>query len=342
MALISVIVPCYNVERYIDRCMHSLVKQTIGISNLEIILVNDASTDGTLNKLQCWEEKYPENIMVVTYEKNIRQGGARNIGMQYATSEYIGFVDADDYVALDMYEVLYSKGKNKPFDMIFGMMHKVFLNEEEVAYEKESKVQWVKEYQFDYNGKWYEAKKDNMPVTGSVCTGIYLRNIIVDNNIWFPENIAYEDNYWINIVRLYVKNMCEIGKLVYYYCINENSTVQKRNELYHLDRLDIEIMIVEKYKEIGAFDYYREYLKNNFIRRFYLNSLHMIFTRFDYVPDVFNFMKEKVLEYFPDYNINNGNDDTMSVALIGLLGVDRELTLNDLENVKRNYLNLME
>lgn len=72
MALISVIIPCYNVEEYIDRCMESLANQTIKIENLEIILVNDASTDGTLDKLYEWEQRFPENIVVVTYEKNIR------------------------------------------------------------------------------------------------------------------------------------------------------------------------------------------------------------------------------------------------------------------------------
>ncbi len=65
--MISVIVPCYNVENYIDRCMNSLISQTIGLDDLEIILVNDASTDGTLSLLQEWEKEYPDNIMVITY-----------------------------------------------------------------------------------------------------------------------------------------------------------------------------------------------------------------------------------------------------------------------------------
>lgn len=104
--MISVIVPCYNVEKYIDRCLDSLVSQTVGQDKLEIILVNDASTDNTLSLLEKWESRYPDNIMVVTYDTNIRQGGARNVGLSYAQGEYIGFVDSDDWIEPRMYELL--------------------------------------------------------------------------------------------------------------------------------------------------------------------------------------------------------------------------------------------
>ena len=115
---ISVIIPCFNVEAYIDRCLESVMNQTIGLERLEVILVNDASTDSTLEKLYQWERRFPENIMVVTYEQNIRQGGARNIALQYATGEYIGFVDADDWIAEDMYRELYEKISTGKYDVV--------------------------------------------------------------------------------------------------------------------------------------------------------------------------------------------------------------------------------
>lgn len=77
MAEISVIIPCYNVEKYIDRCLESITAQTIGLDMLEIILINDGSTDNTLDKLYRWERLFPENIMVITYEENLRQGEQR-------------------------------------------------------------------------------------------------------------------------------------------------------------------------------------------------------------------------------------------------------------------------
>jgi len=97
-----------------------LVNQTIGIEHLQIILVNDASTDMTYEHMLKWEKKYPDSIMVVTYEENLRQGGARNVGMQYASAGYIGFVDSDDWVELDMYELLYDIISKEDYDVVRG------------------------------------------------------------------------------------------------------------------------------------------------------------------------------------------------------------------------------
>ena len=71
MKKVSIIIPCYNAERYIDRCVLSLVNQTIGIDNLELIFVNDASTDHTYEKLCEWEVKYSESIMVINCDENV-------------------------------------------------------------------------------------------------------------------------------------------------------------------------------------------------------------------------------------------------------------------------------
>ena len=99
MKKVSVIVPCYNAAEYLDRCMEHLLKQTIGTENMEIILIDDASTDdgATLGLLTAYEEKYPDTILVIALEENMRQGGARNIGISYAGGEYLVFCDADDW-----------------------------------------------------------------------------------------------------------------------------------------------------------------------------------------------------------------------------------------------------
>ena len=102
MKKISVIIPCFNATKYLPKCFMSLVQQTIGIDQIELIFVDDASTDedATWNMLQEFERAYPESIKILKLEENMRQGGARNVALQYATGEYIAFVDADDFVAL--------------------------------------------------------------------------------------------------------------------------------------------------------------------------------------------------------------------------------------------------
>ena len=99
MKLVSVVVPCYNAFMYLEKCIEHLLIQTIGLENIEIILVDDASTDGgaTLGIIMQYEQKYPENIIAVSLEENVRQGGARNVGVSYANGQYLIFCDADDW-----------------------------------------------------------------------------------------------------------------------------------------------------------------------------------------------------------------------------------------------------
>ena len=107
MPMISVIIPCFNVEQYVRRCVDSVLAQTIGQDNMEVILVDDCSTDHTPEILREYEADYP-CVKTVFYEKNLRQGGARNRGMEVAQGKYLGFVDSDDWIASEMYEKLLS------------------------------------------------------------------------------------------------------------------------------------------------------------------------------------------------------------------------------------------
>ena len=101
---LSVIVPVYNMakEGILDYCINSLVRQTL--ENMEIIAVDDASTDDSLKILRKFEEKYPGRVKVVASPENRRQGGARNLGLREAQGRYIGFMDADDWVVEDLYD----------------------------------------------------------------------------------------------------------------------------------------------------------------------------------------------------------------------------------------------
>lgn len=167
--IISAIIPCYNVEKYIDRCLSSVVRQSIGMEHMQIILVNDASTDNTLEKLLLWETRYSDNILVITYEQNLRQGGARNMGLNYATGDYIGFVDSDDWIEPDMYEVLVKEMFEGGYDVV--------------------NCQLIRD-------KGNDEKSNFQPEWGGIVTGLYDRELIYGHNIVFPENVSYEDNYW--------------------------------------------------------------------------------------------------------------------------------------------------
>jgi len=111
---VSIIVPVYNVEKYLEKCLESIINQTL--KNLEIICVNDGSTDNSLQILEDYAKK-DQRIKIIN-KKNRGSGAAKNTGMKNASGEYIGFVDSDDWVDLAMFEKLYNRAKSQKSDMV--------------------------------------------------------------------------------------------------------------------------------------------------------------------------------------------------------------------------------
>lgn len=120
MKKVSVIVPCHNAAKWLPQCFLSLVQQSIGIDGLELIFVDDASDDegATWALLEEFERVYPESIMIIHLEENLRQGGARNVALGYATGEYLAFVDADDFVEKDFLEKVYRRAVESDADIV--------------------------------------------------------------------------------------------------------------------------------------------------------------------------------------------------------------------------------
>ena len=115
MPAVSVIVPVYNTEKYLEECIRSLTEQTL--SSLELIFVDDGSTDASPKILERYRARDPEHIRVIT-QKNAGQGKARNVGLAAATGEYVGFVDSDDYVDRRMYAAMYTRAGSEELDLV--------------------------------------------------------------------------------------------------------------------------------------------------------------------------------------------------------------------------------
>ena len=97
----SLVVPCHNVERYLDDFFHSLFSQTVDPDCLEIIMVDDGSTDGTARRIADWQSRFPERIRYI-FQHNQRQAAARNTGLAYATGEWVSFPDPDDFFSIGL------------------------------------------------------------------------------------------------------------------------------------------------------------------------------------------------------------------------------------------------
>lgn len=345
MKEISVIIPCYNAQHTIDRCMKSIEAQTIGWERLEVILVNDASTDGTLDKLREWERKYPGSVSVLTYDENIRQGGARNVGIRHASSAYIAFVDADDWVEPDMFQVLYEKMQDKQCDIVRGkfLRHRADGSFDERLTDQVGQDQ---EYHFRKIGGYYFSEYEsvgNIGEFGLVIPAIYRRDLIVRHACFFPEKLAYEDNYWASVLSLYAGSCYIVDRICYHYMTNVESTVMKKDVAHHLDRLTIEEKKLEYYQSMGLLRYpeFYEKIQSEFVLLYFLNTLFVLADRCGGVSaELLNHMILTVKEKFPDWEhgrFMNGMNESQRY-LLGLLKTDREYTQQQTDEHIGRYL----
>lgn len=185
MPKVSVIIPVYNVEKYLDKCVFSAINQTL--QDIEIILVDDESPDGC--PLLCDEYAKQDSRIKVVHKKNGGLGFARNSGLEVATGEYVTFLDSDDFVDLHTYEHLYNIAKAENLDAVYYKF-KRFVNEDDVKetevyneitkYENEN----VKELMLDIIASEPTAKVDHK-IHCSSCTAMYRFEIIKKNNVRF-------------------------------------------------------------------------------------------------------------------------------------------------------------
>lgn len=302
----SIIIPCYNAEQFVDRSIASAVYQNFDKSEYEIIVVNDASTDNTLAKLNEWKDRYPELVKVITYEENLRQGGARNAAMRDACGEYVCFLDADDRYDINCllnYDKLIQETKA---DMVVTSHRDESKYVDDLSeYECSSKMRGYNEPPsviriFDNNSELSEIIASEF---GYVWCSAYKRNIIIDNDIFFPEKLAYEDIYWPRIYELYAGKICVSDVTTYYRYDNPTSTMNKKNASHHLDRLTVYEILLSKYEALGVLN--REYrcILNQTFEKYYFNSYYMFFTRMDDIPDVYARIRRVIYHYFPDWEV---------------------------------------
>ena len=243
---ISIIVPVYNSKVYLNKCLHSLVNQSL--EEIEIILINDCSTDESIDILKEYKEKYPNKIILIDLKENKGPGGARNEGMNIAKGEYIGFVDSDDYVEKEMYEELYKLAKLGNYDMVDcafnnGHAQKLALST--------TKNTW---------GELDIEKRGHLiAYSGFVWSKIIKRNILIDNNIRFRENVTFEDVDFLPVVMLHLKNVYASDLVLYYYTNNfESLSNISNNDIQIKDRMKTLRYLVKKFKDLNAYEEYKD------------------------------------------------------------------------------------
>lgn len=297
---LSIIVPVYNMasDNKLTWCLDSLINQTI--DDYEIIAVDDCSTDDSLSILKDYEKRYPDKFIAVHSEKNLHQGGAKNIGLKMAKGEWVGFIDADDWIAPDMYEKMLTKASENGADLVGCDYSLVY----EHTYEIGDEI--VPNSHEDQVGELSHNEKASMILDGgSLCVKIYKRDRIIENELWFPENIFYEDNAMSDSYLIGAHRFEYIKEPLYYYYQHDTSTVHSFSERRCGDRLVASRIMLDQAKKFGYLEEFKEEIEYKFILLFYINTL------FTYMPCVkptrISFvrkMTKELVKTFPDFQDN--------------------------------------
>lgn len=227
---ISVVIPCYNCERFIEKCLESIINQMY--DNLEIIVVNDGSTDSTENVVK----KYLSDKRVVYIkQENGGEAAARNSGIEVATGEYIGFVDSDDYIDPDMYCKLYKAISETDSDMAVSNYNQVYSDET------------IKSDYSTMSGREYKIQEDVLSYWVNVCaasrpnnyvwTRLYRTEIIEQSGIRFERFTHSADTLFNFKLLTYINKCVLVNEGLYYYVQRQGSgihTVARKQNLAKL------------------------------------------------------------------------------------------------------------
>ncbi len=311
--LLSIIVPVYNMaaDDKLKHCMDSLINQNL--SDYEIIAVNDASTDESLSILEEYKANYPDKVKVITYPDNKKQGGAKNAGLDAANGKWVGFIDSDDWISPDMYKKLIDKADATGADLV-GCDYTI-----------------VDKYTFEHGQDVVNNTPDQTGVlddekhakhilrSGSMVVKIYLRSVIEDHHLRFPEHILYEDNCAGPLWSMYFKRFERVDEALYYYLTLPDSTTHHVTWERCLDRVKAGHELLKECKDrrtnvyifkdmhddISFYDKYRNEIEYRYAELCYSGTL------FSYMYSGKNrklkntdYLKKDIIEHFPEFRKN--------------------------------------
>ena len=247
MPKVSVIVPVYNVEKYIEKCLQSLTNQTL--QDIEIIIVNDGSKDNSKKIVESFMEKFPQKIIYLE-KTNGGLSDARNYAIPYATGEYIAFLDSDDYIEVDMYEKMYEIAKKENSDLV----------------ECDFYWEYPKKIKEDVGQVYYDKKEMLEKVRVVAWNKLIRKSILEKTKIIFPKGYRYEDVEFTYKLIPHLNKVSFLKKPCIHYVQRDNSISNSQNERTK-EIFDVLDNVIKYYKEN---DYYEEYKQ----------QLEYVYTRF--------------------------------------------------------------
>ena len=287
MKRVSVIIPCHNAVQWLPKCFLSLVNQSMGMNDIELIFVDDASEDAgrTWEMLQDFERAYPESIMAIQLAENMRQGGARNVALTYATGEYIAFVDADDFVREDFLKKAYEIARSTDADMVQF--------EYELYTERLGNVPSGRKIERESICLENIAQRKRFLVEEKITYGcwnkLYRRELIARAGVKYAEHVIYEEPLFVYPLLFFGKRFEIVPDVFYYY--RQNLTGTMRSDMKQLETLKMYAQVqldVWNFMKTTEFwqDYYEE-IKLYFLHTYLYETLLFAAQREFSLPESF-------------------------------------------------------
>lgn len=282
---VSIIIPCFNAEKTISKCLDSVINQTY--KNIEIIIINDASTDDTLNTINNYKKNY-KNLIIIDHKTNKGIGFSRNEGIKKATGEVISFVDSDDFINNNMIEIMVNKMSEDKSDLAICDFNK---------YVSDSLLE--NEYNFNNSLTNFKSSPNLiMDINLSPWNKLYKKELLINN--LFPEDLKYEDAIVVIKALKNAKKISIIDQKLYNYIVHGNS------ETTNIDKKVYDILSISEL----IFNELKGYIDNTYLEAFMIRNLFRYTiqqkhqkdkkVKYDFINKAFAFLNK----HFPKWKKN--------------------------------------
>lgn len=311
--MLSVVLCTYNGEHFVEACIESVMQQDIDKSMFELVIVDDASTDSTPEILKRMEEKYTDNIVLILKDEHhsVTRLSNRNVGVEYATGDYIMFLDQDDWYRQDAFRILHQAMERDPeLDYI------------EYAFYWTNKAGEVQGMSGQADGAFYKyklaeesdrneyAKKFILPGHTYAWCRIYRKSFLVDNQIKHNDGemvSGYRDNFFAGLTALYCTCFAKWYEPLYFYRIylGSDSHAKSKNDKGVFERCKVGLFLYEEYERRGLLEKNREMTEFMFLVTILKKPFWTLLEQFDPIPySVLAFIQDSVRTLCPDYEKN--------------------------------------
>ncbi len=297
--MISIIIPVYNVEDYLHVCLNSVLKQTYG--DFEVICVDDASTDSSLEILEYFTQK-DSRIKILKNDSNRGPGVSRNRGLEVAQGKYISFLDGDDWLSPDTFEILIEKAEADNLDVLMFKNIVYYEEQEEFGMEVYYDMEYMNKFENKVFNHFDLDKSKLFSISNAVWNKFYLKSFLDDNDIRFPiENLIFEDNPFFYKVLTSAKRISLIDRYFHNRRRRPGSITTLNNEKL-FNYIDITFKVLDVFLENGEiYEYYKKEVLTYIFSTVFMGKYNQIENQFK--EEFYKRVQEAYKEYMKKYNL---------------------------------------